>query len=55
MIVVNSGKKPQRFELQLPAKWTLAKAKWEQRSIVLKGGKLRDWVDIFGVRVYEVE
>lgn len=54
-IVVNVGTKPQRFELQLPVKWTRASVRWEQRTVELKEGRLKDWIDLFGVRVYEVE
>ncbi len=54
IIAVNVGRKPQAFELGLPSKWTRAKLILQERSVRLDDGRLKDWLDLFGARAYEV-
>jgi len=55
IIAVNSGGKPQRFELEVPAGRTRARLMFDDHTIPVRNGRLAHWLDVFGANVYEVE
>lgn len=55
VIAVNIGRKPQRFELEIPSGRSRARLVIEDRVVAVPDGRLVHWLDLFGARVYEIE